>query len=112
MLGPRTSDYYPSAVATEARASTNVVAHARPPACFRGTRAFDDIASRCARSGVPLPAKVVACLRGLPMGDLNAPDWGAEAHTRLLTRAGTYAPAHRLINGHAGGLPARTHLPR
>ena len=35
------------------------------------------------------------------MGDLDAPDWGAEAHTRLLTRAGAYPAEHRLINGHA-----------
>jgi len=35
------------------------------------------------------------------MGDLDAPDWGAEAHARLLTRAGVYPAKHRIINGHA-----------
>ena len=82
------SDYYPSCSATPARALTNATDAVRLISFFHGMRAVAALRARCEAAGIDMPAKVVPCLQGLPMGDLNAPDWGAEAHFRLLTRAG------------------------
>ena len=71
-----TSDYYPSCAASPARATTNATDAVRPLSFFQGMRAVAAFRARCEASGVPVPAKVVPCLQGLPMGDLNAPDWG------------------------------------
>ena len=51
------------------------------------------------RRSRPLPARVRPCHQGLPTGDVNAAEWCAEAHTRLLRRYGSYSPRVSLQNG-------------
>ena len=94
------SDYYPAFTCSKARARTNAVAWERPPGIFAGTRAHERLLKDCRKRGVPVPNKVVPCLQGLPMGDLNAPDWGTEAHYNLLSAGGDFPINHRLLNRH------------
>ena len=46
-----------------------------------------------------MPSRVRPCFLGLPMGDLNAADFCAEAHTRVLREGGSFPLDRALING-------------
>jgi hypothetical protein len=85
-------DYYPSFDASVARARTNALAREFDIEQFRDFRASQrrpDLAG----------TKVVACMRGLVPGDLNAVDWAQEAHENLLATSGAYQPSTRILNG-------------
>ena len=96
------SDAFPAFRATRARGMSNALAWTAPSALFRGTRAYADLERNCLRRAVPMPARVRPCYLGLPMGDLNAADFCAEAHTRVLRSVGFF-PAHRAF---CNGAPA------
>ena len=93
------SDCFPSFRAPRARGVSNALAWTAPVAAFKGTRALHDLERNCLRRGIPVPARVRPCYLGLPMGDLNAADFAAEAHTRVLRRAGSFPPERALCNG-------------
>ena len=92
------SDFYPAFEGTLARAATNVVGRVFSSHQFRGTHAYAALQRACARSGQPVPNKVVAGNQGLVMGDLNACDWAVEAHLSLLRSSGGFPPAEMILN--------------
>ena len=93
------ADCYPAMRASADRARTNSLAFTASLQSFAGTRAHRQFLRRCSREGVTPPRRVRPCHQGLPMGDLNAADWCAEAHTRLLRRRGSLLERRCLLNG-------------
>ena len=93
------SDFFPAFVASPARGRTNALSTTAPLSAFEGTRAHSDFVNRCRRLNRPLPKRVRPCNQGLVMGDLNAADFAAEAHMKLLRQSGSLDPAHTILNG-------------
>ena len=93
------SDYFPAFAASPARGRSNALSSTAPLAAFEGTRAHANLLRACRRSGRAVPTRVRPCNQGLVMGDLNAADFAAEAHTKLLRQAGSLDPAHTVQNG-------------
>lgn len=108
LLGPGTevklfaddlSDAFPAFRASRARGVSNALAWTAPVAAFAGTRAYHDLQRNCLRRGLDMPSRVRPCYLGLPMGDLNAADFCAEAHTRVLRSAGSFPHERAFTNG-------------
>ena len=93
------ADCFPSFRASRARGVSNALAWTAPVAAFHGTRAYRDLERNCLRRSIPMPSRVRPCYLGLPMGDLNAADFAAEAHTRVIRKAGSYPPERAVTNG-------------
>ena len=108
VMGPRSvrrifaedlADCFPSFKASRARGVTNALAWTAPASAFAGTLALRELELNCLRRGIPVPTRVRPCYLGLPMGDLNAADFAAEAHTRVLREGGSYPAGRALVNG-------------
>lgn len=93
------SDAFPTFRASRARGVSNALAWTAPLAAFRGMRAYRELERNCLRKAGPLPSRVRPCFLGLPMGDLNATDFCAEAHTRVLRSVGSFPPERACVNG-------------
>ena len=92
-------DCYPSFRASVDRGRTNSFSFTASLDAFAGTRAHRQFVTRCTREKISLPRRVRPCHQGLPMGDLNAADWAAEAHSRLLRQHGSLQRRHCFQNG-------------
>ena len=57
----------------------------------------------CTRRGIEMPTRVrpemFPCFMGLVMGDINAADFCAEAHARVLRKAGSLDHGRSMCNG-------------
>ena len=111
------ADCYPAMLVSAARGRSNALAFTAPLCAFDGTTALRRFRKKCATEGVPLPRRLRPLHRGLPMGDLNAVEWCAESHARLLRSMGSLPPSSTLQNGkpfprggHVEGLVLDDHL--
>ena len=93
------NDAFPSFRGTVPRALTNGVAWTAPLEAFAGTRAHKALLFDCRRGARAPPHHVRPCHLGLPMGDINAAEWCAEAHTRVLRASGSFQLDASLLNG-------------
>ena len=93
------ADAFPSFRASRERGSSNSLSWTAPIAAFEGTRALADLRRHCAARGRELPARVRPCHKGLMMGDVNAADFCAEAHTKVLRRRGSLPVDATVANG-------------
>ena len=93
------ADCYPAMLASHARARSNALAFTAPVAAFEGAKALSRFKVHCRRHDLPVPRRLRPCHLGLPMGDLNAVEWCAEAHTRLLHSVGSLPPSRAVQNG-------------
>ena len=89
------SNYYHVCKVSLARALTNQLGPPVKLADFVGGRAFAALADRCGLPRVGRAAlrgiRVRACQGAMPMGDINAVDFGQVAHMRALREAGCLA---------------------
>ena len=93
------ADAFPSFRASRERASTNALSWTAPTAAFEGSAALRDLRRHCAARGRDVPSRVRPCHKGLMMGDVNAADFCAEAHTKVLRRHGSLPVEHTVANG-------------
>ena len=104
------SDAVPAFRASRARGASNALAWTAPAEVFEGSRALQDMRRNCIRRGIEMPSRVRPFFLGLPMGDINAAAFCAEAHTRVLRKAGSFDHHRSMGNGRpvprAGALEA------
>ena len=93
------ADAFPSFRASRERGSTNALAWTAPTAAFEGTLALKELRRHCVARGRELPSRVRPCHKGLMMGDVNAADFCAEAHTKVLRRYGSLPVERSVANG-------------